>query len=171
MLKVGIGYDFHRLEAGRPLYLGGVEIPHPRGLAGHSDGDCLVHAVIDALLGAEGETDIGGLFPDSDPKTAGVRSTVLLERVVGRLARKGLRVVQVDVVVVAESPRLGPHFPRMKKALAPRLGVAGTELGLKAKTNEGLGAVGREEAIACWAVALVETGRRRRRAPGRLRTG
>ncbi len=165
MLKIGIGYDLHRLEPGRPLYLGGVEIPHPRGLAGHSDGDCLIHAVIDALLGAEGETDIGRLFPDTDPATKGARSTILLGEVVGRLKRKGFRVVHVDVVVVAESPKLGPHFPRMKDALIPLLGVDGSGLGLKAKTNETVGLIGRREAIACWAVALVDKKRGKHSAP------
>jgi len=159
MIKIGIGYDIHRLEPGRRLVLGGVEVPHPRGLAGHSDGDCLVHAVIDALLGAEGETDIGRLYPDSDPRTEGVRSAVLLAEVVGRLAGAGFRVLQVDAVVVAEQPKLGPHFPRMKEVLAPVLGLPASGIGLKAKTSEGLGPVGREEAVACWAVALIEKSR------------
>jgi 2-C-methyl-D-erythritol 2,4-cyclodiphosphate synthase len=165
MIKIGIGYDLHRLEPGRILFLGGVEIPHPRGLAGHSDGDCLIHAVIDALLGAEGETDIGRLFPDTDAATEGVRSTIFLGEVVNRLRRKGFRVVHVDVVVVAEHPKLGPHFPRMKEVLAPLLGVDGAGLGLKAKTNEGVGLIGREEAVACWAVALIEKTRRRNPDP------
>jgi 2-C-methyl-D-erythritol 2,4-cyclodiphosphate synthase len=159
MIKIGVGYDIHRLEPGRRLVLGGVEIPHPLGLAGHSDGDCLVHAVIDALLGAEGETDIGRLYPDTDPRTEGVRSTALLAEVVGRLAGAGIKVLHVDAVVVAENPKLGPVFPRMKEVLTPLLGLPASGLGLKAKTNEGLGPVGREEAVACWAVALVESSR------------
>lgn len=156
MIKVGIGYDLHRLEPGRRLFLGGVDVPFPRGLAGHSDGDCLIHAVIDALLGAEGMTDIGGLYPDSDPRTERIRSTRLLGEVVDRLRRAEYRILNIDVVVVAENPKLGPHFPRMREVLAPILGLDGSDLGLKAKTNEGVGSVGREEAIACWAVALVE---------------
>lgn len=156
MIKIGLGYDLHRLEAGRPFVLGGVAIPHPAGPAGHSDGDCLVHALIDALLGAEGETDIGRLYPDSDPRTAGVRSTLLLAEVVARLAKAGFRVLQVDAVVVAERPKLGPYFPGIKGVLAPLLGLPPSGVGLKAKTNEGVGPVGREEAVACWAVALVE---------------
>ena len=157
--KIGLGYDIHRLVRGRPLYVGGVEIPSDRGALGHSDGDCLIHAIIDALLGAEGMTDIGGLYPDSDPRTAGIRSTRLLGEVVDRLRRAEFRILNIDVVVVAENPKLGPHFPRMKEALAPILGLDGSDLGLKAKTNEGVGSIGREEAIACWAVALIERAR------------
>ena len=155
-IKVGFGYDIHRLAKGRDLYLGGVKIPHPSGLLGHSDGDCLVHALIDALLGAAGEPDIGRLFPDTDPKYKGIRSPVLLADVVSRLRRRGKRVVNADAVVVAQAPKLAAHIEAMKEALCPVLGVERDSLGIKAKTNEGLGLIGRERAIACWAVVLVE---------------
>jgi 2-C-methyl-D-erythritol 2,4-cyclodiphosphate synthase len=153
--KIGFGYDIHRLEAGRRLVLGGVDLPHPAGLLGHSDGDALVHAVIDALLGAHGQGDIGTHFPDTDPRYKGVRSLVLLETVLAHLRSRGATVVNVDVVIVAEEPKMGPHIPAMKAALAPLLGVPESAVGIKAKTNEGLGPVGEKRAIACYAVALV----------------
>jgi 2-C-methyl-D-erythritol 2,4-cyclodiphosphate synthase len=156
MHKIGIGYDIHRLEAGRRLVLGGTDIPAPAGLRGHSDGDALVHAVIDALLGALGEGDIGAHFPDTDPRFEGARSRDLLETVVGLLRARGARVVNVDAVIVAEEPKMGPHVPAMKAALCPILGVPEKALGIKAKTNEGLGPVGEKRAIACTAVALIE---------------
>lgn len=155
MLKIGFGYDIHRLEAGRRLVLGGIDIPHEAGLIGHSDGDALVHAVIDALLGALGEGDVGTLFPDTDERFRGARSVDLLEIVMGRLREKGGAVVNVDAVVVAEEPRIGPHAAAMKAALAPVLGVPEGALGIKAKTNERLGPIGEKRAIACYAVALV----------------
>jgi len=154
--RIGLGYDIHRLAKGRALYLGGVRIPHPSGLLGHSDGDCLVHALIDALLGAAGEPDIGRLFPDTNPKYKGIRSTVLLAEVVSRLRRRGKKVVNADAVVVAQAPKLAAHIEAMKEALCPVLGVERDSLGIKAKTNEGLGLIGRERAIACWAVVLIE---------------
>ena len=154
--RIGLGYDIHRLAKGRALYLGGVRIPHPSGLLGHSDGDCLVHALIDALLGAAGEPDIGRLFPDTDPEYKGIRSTLLLAEVVSRLRRRGMRVVNADVVVVAQAPKLAPHIEAMKDCLCPILGVTRDGLGIQAKTNEGLGLLGREKAVACWAVVLVE---------------
>jgi len=155
-IKIGLGYDIHRLSKGRDLYLGGIKISHPLGLVGHSDGDCLVHALIDALLGAAGEPDIGRLFPDTDPEFEGIRSTVLLAKVVSRLRRRGRRVVNVDVVVIAQAPKLASHIEAMKDALCPVLGVPRDNLGIKAKTNEGLGLIGRERAVACWAAVLVE---------------
>ena len=153
--RIGFGYDIHRLARGRALYLGGVEIPHPAGLTGHSDGDALIHALIDALLGAAGDGDIGRLFPDTAAEFKGIRSTVLLERVMTRLKRKRLEALHVDSVVVAEAPRLAPHIERMKEALCPILGLPRDHLGIKAKTNEGLGPVGEKKAVACWAVVLV----------------
>ena len=162
-MRIGLGYDLHRLTAGRPLILGGVRIPHGKGLLGHSDGDAIIHAVIDALLGAAGEGDVGRLFPDTDPGLKDIRSTVLLKDVVLRLRKKRLRVDHVDVVVAAESPRLGPHFEAMKDVLAPLLGVSRNRLGLKAKTNEGLGDVGRGRAIAVWAIASLRSDFRRTR--------
>lgn len=155
MLKIGFGYDIHRLEAGRRLVLGGIDIPHGAGLLGHSDGDALVHAVIDALLGALGEGDVGTLFPDTDESYRGARSVGLLEAVMGRLRERGGAIVNVDAVVVAEEPKIGPHAAAMKAALAPVLGLPAGALGIKAKTNEGLGPVGEKRAIACYAVALV----------------
>jgi 2-C-methyl-D-erythritol 2,4-cyclodiphosphate synthase len=155
MHKTGFGYDIHRLEAGRRLVLGGVDIPFQEGLAGHSDGDALVHAVIDALLGALGEGDIGGRFPDTDAGYKGARSAGLLAEVVGLLKERGAEIVNVDTVIVAEEPKMGPHVPAMKAALSPVLGIPETSLGIKAKTNEGLGPVGEKRAIACFAVALL----------------
>jgi 2-C-methyl-D-erythritol 2,4-cyclodiphosphate synthase len=152
MHKIGIGYDIHRLEAGRRLVLGGTDIPAAAGLRGHSDGDALVHA----LLGALGEGDIGAHFPDTDPRFEGARSLDLLETVAGLLRARGARVVNVDAVIVAEEPKMGPHVPAMKAALCPILGVPEKALGIKAKTNEGLGPVGEKRAIACTAVALID---------------
>ncbi len=162
MMRTGLGYDLHRLQAGRPLMLGGVRIPHPAGLLGHSDGDALVHALIDAILGAMGEGDIGRLFPDTDPRWRGARSLDLLGDVCLRLKAKKMRLVHADAVVVAEKPKLGPHFEAMKDVLCPALGLKRDGLGLKAKTNEGLGLIGRGRAIACWAVVLVEGPKGRR---------
>jgi len=156
MLKIGCGYDIHPLAAGRKLVLGGLDIPFPKGLAGHSDGDALVHAVIDALLGASGQGDIGCLFPDTDPKTQGVSSLRFLADVAARLRAGGWRVVNVDVVVAAEEPKIAPLAAGMKKILCPLLGLEESGLGIKGKTNEGFGAVGEGRAIACWAVALIE---------------
>jgi 2-C-methyl-D-erythritol 2,4-cyclodiphosphate synthase len=153
MHRAGFGYDIHRLEAGRRLVLGGVAIPFRSGLAGHSDGDALVHAIIDALLGGLGEGDIGARFPDTDPWTEGARSTDLLAEVVGLLKKRGAEIVNVDTVIVAEEPKMGPHVPAIKAALSPILGIPETRLGIKAKTNEGLGPVGEKRAIACFAVA------------------
>lgn len=159
MTRIGLGYDIHRLVPGRKLYLGGIEIPHPKGLLGHSDGDCLAHALADALLGAAGESDIGRLFPDTDPRFKDISGRDLLRAVVARLKKRGLRVVQADTVVVAEEPKLAPHVPAMKAALAPVLGIRPGGLGIKAKTQEGLGDVGRGEAVLCWAVVILGTGR------------
>jgi len=154
-VRAGLGYDIHRLEEGRKLFLGGGEVDFPKGLRGHSDGDCLIHAVIDALLGASGEGDIGRLFPDEDPQYEGMRSTEMLRRVMARIREKKMEILNIDSVIVAEKPKLAAYIPRMKNVLCPILEVAEDDLGIKAKTNEGLGSVGREEAIACWAQALV----------------
>ena len=154
--KIGIGYDVHRLVRGRPLYVGGVEIPAERGALGHSDGDCLVHALIDALLGASGRGDIGRLFPDTDPRYKGIRSVRLLKNVAGRLKKGKFKVLNVDAVVVLERPKLAPYINNMKRVLAGALGLDEDDIGLKAKTNEGLGSLGRGSAIACWVAALVK---------------
>jgi 2-C-methyl-D-erythritol 2,4-cyclodiphosphate synthase len=156
MHKIGFGYDIHRLEAGRRLVLGGTDIPFAAGLLGHSDGDALVHAVIDALLGALGEGDIGTHFPDTDLRTEGARSLGLLETVMGLVRSRGAEIVNIDTVIVAEEPKMGPLIPAMKAALGPILGIPESSLGIKAKTNEGLGPVGEKRAIACYAVALVK---------------
>jgi 2-C-methyl-D-erythritol 2,4-cyclodiphosphate synthase len=151
--RVGIGYDVHRLEPGRRLVLGGIEIPADRGPVGHSDGDALAHALCDALLGAAGLGDIGTHFPDTDPRWKGVSSLLFLERTSAMLAERGLRVAWIDAVVIAERPKLGPHFPAMKQALARALVVPAERINLKAKTNEGMGELGRGEAIAAQVVA------------------
>jgi len=156
MLKIGFGYDIHALVPGRRLVLGGLHIPGPSGLTGHSDGDGLVHAIIDALLGAAGEADIGRLFPDNDPRTEGISSLRLLGEVMALLTDAGWSVVNVDTVIVAEEPKIAPHVESMKRILCPVLGVESLGLGIKGKTNEGLGSVGEGRAIACWAVALIQ---------------
>ena len=154
-IRNGIGYDIHRLVPDRKLYLGGVAIPFSKGLQGHSDGDCLVHALIDALLGAAGEKDIGQLFPDDDPATKGIQSIELLRQVMERLEAKQLTVIHVDMIVVAEAPCLAPYIDAIKEVLCPLLGIEKTNLGIKAKTHEGLGPLGRQEAIAAWAQVLL----------------
>ncbi|HVB35341.1 MAG TPA: 2-C-methyl-D-erythritol 2,4-cyclodiphosphate synthase [Patescibacteria group bacterium] len=151
--RVGIGYDVHRLEPGRRLILGGVAIEADRGPVGHSDGDALAHAICDALLGAGGLGDIGTHFPDTDPRWKGASSLLFLERTAAMLAERGLRIAWIDAVVIAERPKLGPHFPAMRTALAGALGVAAETINLKAKTNERLGEIGRGEAVAAQAIA------------------
>jgi 2-C-methyl-D-erythritol 2,4-cyclodiphosphate synthase len=155
--RIGFGYDIHRLAKARTLVLGGVEIPHPTGLLGHPDGDALVHAVIDALLGAMGGDDIGRLFPDTDPAYRGIRSVELLRRVMLRLKRDRMKIVHLDTVIVARAPKIAPHVESMKDVLCPVLGIPKRALAIKAKTNEGLGLIGRGQAIACWAVALIQS--------------
>ncbi len=156
-LRIGNGYDIHRLVPGRPLILGGVPLDHPEGLGldGHSDADVLVHAVMDALLGALSLGDIGAHFPPEDPRWKDADSLALLERVLALVEERGWRVGNVDTVVVAERPRLRPHIPAMRTALAQRLGIDPSQVGVKATTNEGLGPTGREEGISCQAVALL----------------
>jgi 2-C-methyl-D-erythritol 2,4-cyclodiphosphate synthase len=154
--RSGIGYDLHRLSAGRRLVLGGIEVPFEKGSVGHSDGDVLAHAICDALLGAAGLGDIGSHFPDTDPKWKDANSLEFLGRVRGLLAERGLRIAHLDAIVIAEQPKLGPHFPAMRAALAGALGIEAAQINLKAKTNEGVGAVGRGEAIAAQAIATIE---------------
>lgn len=156
MSRTGIGYDSHRFEAGRPLILGGVTIPAERGLAGHSDADAIAHALTDALLGAAAAGDIGGLFPDSDPRWRGADSLQLLAAAHEAAQAKGWRFAQGDVTVICERPKLAPHLPAMAGRLAAALGVGPEAIGLKAKTNEGMGWIGRGEGIAVMAVATVE---------------
>ncbi len=156
MTRSGIGYDLHRLAKGRKLILGGVVVPFEKGPAGHSDGDALSHAICDALLGAAGLGDIGTHFPDTDPKWKGVSSLVFLERVRDLIAGRGLRITHIDAVVITEKPKLGPHFPAMRAALAKSLGIELAQINLKAKTNEGVGEIGKGEAIAAQAIATLE---------------
>ncbi len=155
-IRVGIGYDVHRLERGLPLTLGGVTMAHPAGLKAHSDGDALAHAIGDALLGALALGDLGTHFPDADPKWRGASSMTLLERIVELVRGRGGRVVNVDATLIAEAPRIAPHVAAMRENLGAALGIEAERVSVKATTNERLGALGREEGIAAMAVVLVE---------------
>jgi 2-C-methyl-D-erythritol 2,4-cyclodiphosphate synthase len=157
-MRIGCGYDAHRLVVGRPLILGGVEIEHETGLLGHSDADVLLHALCDAILGALGEGDIGRHFPDSDPALKGISSLVLVERVAALMHSRGYRIGNLDAVIVAQRPRLAPHIPAMRERIAAACGVAPEQVNVKATTTERLGFEGREEGIAAQAVALLVTG-------------
>lgn len=157
-LRVGHGFDAHRLVAGRPLRLGGVEVPHGRGLEGHSDGDCVLHAVCDALLGAAGEGDMGRHFPSKDPRWHGVASRVFLEEVRRLVSTAGYALVNVDVTVIAQEPVLAPHLEPMRAAIAAVLGVEEAQVSVKAKSTDHLGALGRGEGIAALATVLLEKG-------------
>ena len=156
MNRIGFGFDSHRFEAGRPLVLCGVKIPHEKGLAGHSDGDAVLHAVIDALFGAAGLPDIGEQFPNTDPKWKGADSGALLTEAIAALAQMGWGVVNCDVTVIAEEPKLLPHKSAMKERLADLLGLDPVAVSIKAKTNEGMGAIGRGEGLAAYAVIMLE---------------
>jgi 2-C-methyl-D-erythritol 2,4-cyclodiphosphate synthase len=153
--RCGIGYDLHRLVEGRKLIIGGIQVPFEKGPAGHSDGDVVAHAVCDALLGAAGLGDIGKHFPDTDPKWKGANSLLFLEYARKLLDENKFAIEHIDVVVILERPKLGPYFPKMREALAESLKVTAEKVHLKAKTNEGLDAVGRGEAIACHVVATL----------------
>lgn len=155
-MRVGIGYDTHRLVAGRPLLLGGVEVPYERGLLGHSDGDVLIHAVIDALLGAAGLGDVGTHFPSSDPQYRDIRSLLLLERVAQLLSAARWKVHNVDATIVAERPVLKPYLESMSRCIAACLGVPADRVSIKAKTTDGLGFIGAQEGMAAYAVAALE---------------
>ena len=152
IVRVGMGYDLHRLELGARLVLGGLEIPYRMGLAGHSDADVVLHAVIDALLGAAGLPDIGEQFPDTDPAYEGTDSSKLLSAALEKVRKRGYVPVNVDVTIVAQSPKLSKYKPKMRKQLAKLLGLEKHAASVKAKTNEGLDAVGQAQAIACYAV-------------------
>ncbi len=154
-MRIGHGYDVHRLVPGRKLILGGVEIPHHLGLLGHSDADVAAHALCDALLGAAALGDIGQHFPDTDPAYAGADSLVLLGRVVELLRAEGWQVGNTDLTILAQRPKLMPHIPQMRQNLARAMGVPVTAVSVKATTEEGLGFTGREEGIAAHAVALL----------------
>ena len=155
-LRIGHGYDVHRLVAGRRLILGGVDIPWEKGLEGHSDADVLVHAVMDALLGAAGLEDIGSLFPDNSEEFRGISSLVLLERVAGELAKRSITVVNVDATVLAQAPKLAPYRAQMRANIAGALGIETEQVGVKATTEEHLGFTGDGSGMAAHAVALVE---------------
>jgi len=155
-MRVGIGHDTHCLTPGRPLFLGGVRIPHSRGLAGHSDADVVLHAVIDALLGAAGLGDIGDAYPDTDPAYQGADSSLFVRETVARLNQEGWRVINLDVIIFAQEPKLGPIKAEIRRCLAHLLEINVDAVNVKAKTGEGVGAIGRAEAIACQAVALIE---------------
>ena len=154
-MRIGQGFDAHALVAGRKLVIGGVEIPHEKGLAGHSDADVLIHAVCDALLGAAGLGDIGKHFPDSDARFKGIDSRKLLREVARLLKERGLKTTNVDATIIAQAPKMAPHIAQMVANVAEDLGVAAGQVNLKAKTNERLGYLGREEGIAAEAVALI----------------
>ena len=155
-LRIGHGYDIHRIVSGRPLVLGGVRFATDYGLDGHSDADCLTHAICDALLGAAGLPDIGHHFPNTDPAFKNIDSQLLLQRVVADLAARGWKIANIDSSLIAEKPKIAPHLVAMKAALAKSAGIAPEQIGVKATTNEGSDDIGRGLAIAAHAVALIE---------------
>ena len=154
-MRIGHGYDAHRFITGRPLMLGGVNVPHTHGLEAHSDGDVLIHALCDALLGAVALGDIGRHFPDNDDRYAGIDSRKLLRSVVGKVQQQGYRLVNADMTIVAQAPKMAPHIHAMVKNLAADCQVAIGDINVKATTTEKLGFAGREEGIACYAVVLL----------------
>ena len=156
MNHVGIGYDVHQLVEGRKLILGGVEIPHAKGLDGHSDADVLMHAICDAVLGALGEADIGHFFPNTDPRWRGAPSRVFLQEAARQVKFREGRIVNIDATLIAQQPKIAPHLQAMKANIAAALGLNISRVGIKATTNEHLGFIGREEGIAAMAVASVE---------------
>jgi 2-C-methyl-D-erythritol 2,4-cyclodiphosphate synthase len=153
--RTGIGYDSHRFAEGRPLILGGVKIPSSVGLAGHSDADAIAHALIDAILGAACEGDIGTMFPDSDPANKNRDSIEMLSLAVRRIRNKGFVVAHADITVIAERPRIGPHRAAIQDALSRALGISASAISIKGKSNEGMGWIGRGEGLACIAIATV----------------
>ena len=155
MIATGIGYDVHRLVADRPLVLGGVEIPHPLGLDGHSDADVVCHAIADAVLGAAGEPDIGHLFPNTDPTIRGISSLEILRRVRSVLDEKSIQLHNIDATLIAEEPRIAPYLAEMKNRVGAALGISPARVGIKATTNESIGFLGRGEGMAAMATACV----------------
>jgi 2-C-methyl-D-erythritol 2,4-cyclodiphosphate synthase len=155
-IRIGSGYDVHAFALDRPLILGGITIPYELGLAGHSDADVVIHAVVDALLGAAALGDIGQHFPSSDPRWKDQPSSVFLDYALDLLCQQGWRISNIDTTIVAERPRMGPHTPAMRAHLAHRLHLEIDQVSVKAKTTDGLGFAGRQEGIACYAVALIE---------------
>ncbi|UKK74184.1 2-C-methyl-D-erythritol 2,4-cyclodiphosphate synthase [Segatella bryantii] len=157
-IRVGMGYDVHKLVEGRNLFLGGIKIDHTMGLLGHSDADVLIHAICDALLGAANMRDIGYHFPDTSADTLNVDSKILLRKVVELIATKGYRVGNIDATICAERPKINPHVPQMKACLAQVIGIDEDEISIKATTTEKLGFTGRQEGMSAYAVALIEKG-------------
>jgi 2-C-methyl-D-erythritol 2,4-cyclodiphosphate synthase len=155
-MRIGLGYDAHAFADGRGLFLGGLHIPHDRGLLGHSDGDVLLHAISDAILGAAGLQDIGVHFPDSDKSIEGIESSRILARVVELVKREGFGIVNIDAVVVCEEPKIQPHREEMRKSIARIMSVDATKISVKGKTTEGLGFAGKKEGIESYAVCLLE---------------
>jgi len=155
VIKIGIGFDVHPLKEGIPLFLGGVEIPYEKGLEGHSDGDVLLHAIADALLGALSLPDIGQLFPPSEEKIKGIRSTEILKKAGEMVRERGYEITGIDTVIVAQEPRISPHKERMKRRIGEVLGISPEIVGIKGKTAEGMGEVGRGEAIQAYAVCVL----------------
>ncbi|MDZ4743224.1 MAG: 2-C-methyl-D-erythritol 2,4-cyclodiphosphate synthase [Verrucomicrobiota bacterium] len=156
MYRTGLGYDVHQLVPGRKCVLGGVEIPHDKGLDGHSDADVLIHAIADALLGAMGEVDIGHYFPNTDPRWKNISSLVFLEQIAELMLRKYVTLGNIDATVISEAPKIFPYIPEMKKRIAKALKARESQIGIKATTNETMGFIGRKEGIAAMAVASVE---------------
>ena len=155
-MRIGHGFDLHRLVDGRKLILGGIEIGYPKGLLGHSDADCLIHALADSILGALALPDIGYFFPDSDPKNKDINSKEILIKAHQECLKAGYTIANSDLTIIAEEPKMAPHVNEMKDCIAQILGISKSQIGIKATTNEGLGYIGREEAISCHAVTLLE---------------
>lgn len=155
-MRIGLGYDVHKLVPDRKLWLGGIEVPHTKGLLGHSDADVLIHAICDALLGAAALGDIGKHFPDKDPKYKGIDSKILLRKCGELLAQQGYHIANIDSIVVAQQPKIGPFIPQMRETLAQTLNIKVGQISVKATTTEWLGFEGREEGISAHAVALIE---------------
>lgn len=157
-VRIGFGFDVHRLEEGKPFWLGGIEITHTRGAVGHSDADVLIHAVCDALLGAAGLRDIGHYFPNTSVEFKGIDSKILLKKVIDLISEKGYSVGNIDATLCLEKPKINPHIEKMKTVLSPILEIHPEDISIKATTNEQLGYVGREEGVCAYAVALVQKG-------------
>lgn len=155
-IRIGMGYDIHRLVKGEKLFLGGIHIPFSKGLLGHSDGDCLIHALADALLGALGKGDIGTFFPDTDPKYKNISSRIILQDIMERVKGEDYEISNIDSIIIAEKPKMEPHIPEMKEALCPILRISPDDLGIKAKTHEGLGDLGEGKAISAWAAVILK---------------
>lgn len=156
MLRIGIGYDVHKLTPNRPLHLGGILIPHPLGLEGHSDADVLLHAIADAILGALGEVDIGHYFPNTDPQWKNVPSIRFIEHIQKIISQKSASIHNIDATLIAEAPKIAPHLTSMKEIIATALHVMPNQIGIKATTNETLGFLGRQEGMAAIAIALID---------------